>query len=99
MEFIKKYLPHGLVLSFVIKMLLITPSFADVGILLPLVGLLAFYAHIEKKDEFKEIKDVVSKQNDVIAVMAGEHAKMKIVMESVTLKNQFTSGGNLKKVI
>jgi hypothetical protein len=94
-----KYLPQALLLSFIIKMLLVTTSFSDMGIVFALSGVLALTLHIEKQKEVQDIKDQLNKVIEGFGVIAVEHSKMKSVLEGVKLKNEFVNGNGLKKVI
>jgi len=99
MQNIKKLLPQGLLLAFVLKMLLISPTLPDMGIVFALAAIVGLTASLEKKDEIDDIKVVINKQNEVIQVMSVEVAKMKQTVEGVRLKNEFVNGNGLKKVV
>lgn len=91
------YLPQGLLLSFIIKMLIISTSFSDMGIVFALSAICGIQVYLEKRDEIQEIKTVVNKQNDVIQTMAVELSKIKTQMEGIKLKNEFTGVGGINK--
>ena len=93
----KKLLPQGLLLSFIIKMLIVTPGFADMGIVFALSGMIATQIFLEKRSEYEEVKAFANKQAEVIQVMAIEVSKVKTAMEGVKLKNEFTGVGGINK--
>lgn len=97
MENLKKYFAQALLLSFVIKMLAVTPSFADMGIVFALGGLIALQTYLEKSTSVQEVKEFVNKQTEVINTMAVELHKVKNDMEGVKLKNGFINSGGLNK--
>lgn len=99
MEKIKKHIPHALLLSFIAKMLIVTTSFSDMGIVFALCGVLGLSLYLEKQKEVQDIKDHLNKVVEGFSVIAVEHAKMKSVLEGVKLKNEFVNGNGLKKVI
>lgn len=91
------YLPQGLLLSFIIKMLTVTPGFADMGIVFALAAICGIQIYLEKNANTQDIKTIVSKQNEVIQTMAVELSKVKTNMEGIKLKNEFTGTGGLNK--
>lgn len=97
MEKFLKHLPLGLLLSFIVKMIVVTPSFADMGIVFALATLVGVQILLDKKEDFQTVKEIVNKQNEVIQVMAVEHAKMKNILEGVKLKSDFKNDG-IKRV-
>lgn len=110
MEKFKKYLPQGLLLSFIIKMLAQEASFSDMGIVFALAGVVGLTVYLEKRQELQEVKEamqkkcdeqnlMINKASEIIQVIAVEHAKMKSIVEGLKLKNDYGQGNGLKKVI
>lgn len=99
MENLKKMIPLAMLLSFIIKMMIISPGFADMGIVISLVSLVGLLNYIDKKEDIETIKNIVNKQNETIQAAAIEIAKMKTIVEGVRLKNEFKQADIVKRAI
>ena len=97
MEKFKKLLAEGLLLSFVIKMLIVSPSFSDMGIVLGLAAIVGLQHYLEKSTEIQDVKTIVSKQTEVIQTMAVEMAKLKTSIEGVRLKESFKGAESTRR--
>lgn len=95
-----KSLPKGMFFAYLVKMLIITPSFSDMGILIALASVVGVEIFLEKQKSIDEVKDacakqvqdiqiVVNKQNDVIAQFAVEFSKMKNDVSGLRIKQDF----------
>lgn len=85
MHLFKEYLPSGLLLAFVGKMLLQGTSPSDMGIVIALTAYAALQQYLEKskkindivsenEKKWKDIAETVNKQNEVINASAKELA-------------------------
>lgn len=62
MENFKKLIPYGLLLSFVIKMLAVSPTVADAAIIFALGAVLGVSAHLESNKKFESVAEAVKKE-------------------------------------
>ena len=110
MEKFENLLPKGLLLSYLIKMLAITPSYSDMGIMVALCGIFALQAYLEKSKNIKEIQETVykkideqnltiSKQNQLLEQFAIEFTKVKNDVSGVKLRSDFQHSGLTKPKI
>lgn len=71
MEKIKSNLPAGLLLSYLIKILIISPSLQDAYIIIGLIGLTAFFKKIQEDETINnykaEVKRMETKQSELEA--------------------------------
>lgn len=104
MEKFKDLLPKGLLVAFLVKMLLNTTSYSDMGIVFCLAGTVALQVYLEKSKSIQDLQeavfkksqeqnDVINKQNDVIAQFAVEFSKMKNEVAGVKLRSDFQQNG------
>lgn len=73
METVLKHAPLVMLLSYMGKMLFVSASPAEMGIVFALTALVA----IEKYTDHKEIKATIAKQNEVIEKMAKEVVELR----------------------
>lgn len=88
MHLFKEYLPSGLLLAFVGKILIQGASLSDVGVAIALVSYAGLEKYLEKskkindivlanEQKWKEIAETVNKQNEVIKASAHELALVR----------------------
>lgn len=82
MEKIIKHVPIAMLLSYVVKMLFVSASPAEMGIVFALTALVA----IEKFTDHKEIKVTIAKQNEVIEKMAKEVVELRTSIGSFKMQ-------------
>ena len=100
MEKFKKLLPQGLLLAFTLKMLLITPGFSDMGIVLALAAIVGLQNFLERSIEIQDVKTIMAKQSEVISTMAVELSKLKTNVEGIRLKDSFKGAeSNFKRAV
>lgn len=112
MESIVKLIPKAIFLSYIAKMIILSPTQNDVGIILALSGVAALHMYIEKSKSIKDvsdacmkelaiIKEVVNKQSECINLQAVEYSKVKNEVAGLKMKSDFRSidgfGGVSKK--
>lgn len=106
MEKLFGLLPKVIFLSYLIKMIAVTPSLADVGIIAALSCIAALQIYIEKKSTIQQVAEncnkqiaelqvVINRQSEVINLQAVEFSKLKNDMAGIKIKNDFTGIGGL----
>lgn len=104
MDKILNLFPKTLLAAYVVKMIALSPSLTDVGIVVAVSVVVAIQLSLEKKNtiedvridcnkKLEEIKQVVNKQIEVISQMSVEVAKVKTDMQGVKLKSGFLEAG------
>lgn len=98
-----KYIPVGLLVALIGKMLVVgNVSFAEMGVALGIIGYVALRDYVEKhltiqegvakfESEAKEMKDIISKQNEVIVKMATEIDAIKTSIVGVKMGVNFSN--------
>lgn len=66
-------------------------NMADAFVTFALAGTLGFFAHIEKHPKLKEMKEIISKQNVAIELMAKELDGVKSSIAGVKLQHNMKS--------
>lgn len=108
MEKLNNLLPKGLLLSYLVKMLIITASFSDMGITIALSGIVALQIYLEKNKKIQEIKEetfkkideqngVIAKQNQLLEQFAIEFTKTKNEIAGVKLRSDFKAAEGFNK--
>ena len=104
MERFLKYVPTGLLIAYVSKMLIIGSTLPDMGILLGLIGIVGLSAYMEKNETIKEMgevlkketaemRQVIAKQNEALTKMAVELDTMRTSVTSVKMGQNFRKVG------
>lgn len=102
METLINMLPKVVFLSYIVKMIVYSPSSSDVGVILALSAVAAIQSYVDKQKtiqdvqancnkQIEEIKVVVNKQIETIAIQAVEFGKLRNDMSGIKLKNDFKS--------
>lgn len=108
MEKFSHLLPKGLLLSYLVKMLIITASFSDMGITFALCSIVGLQTYLEKSKTIKEVEETVykrvdeqnltiAKQNQLLEQFAIEFTKQKNEMAGIKLRSDFKSAEGFNK--
>jgi len=100
MERFNKYIPTGLLVAYVTKMLITGSTLPDMGILLGLISVVAISTYMEKNETIKEMgealkkdttemRQVITKQNEALTKMAVELDTMRTSVTSVKMGQNF----------
>lgn len=104
MDKILNLFPKTLLAAYIIKMITLSPTVNDVGILLALASVVGIQLYLEKNSTVEDvrtdcnkqlaaIKETVNKQIEVISQMSIEVARVKTDMQGVRLKAGFMEAG------
>ncbi len=104
MESFNNLFPKGLLMTFLVKMLIVTTSYSDMGIILGLTGIVALQIYLEKQKSIKDIQEsvfkkvdeqniVITKQNQLLEQFAIEFTKVKNDVSGVKLRSDFQQNG------
>lgn len=89
MDKIKNSLSYGLLFAFLGKLMFVSASVADMGIVFALSSICALQFYLEKNSKLQDVVETVNTQNKVIEQMAMEVAKMRDSVSSIKLQSGF----------
>ena len=87
MEKIKSNLPLCLLLSYLIKIIVVTPTLHDAYILIALIGLTAFFKKEESNDAVKIYQDQVKAIEEKHIKLAAEFREIQSALQATKLIN------------
>lgn len=98
MEKIKSNLPAGLLLSYLIKILVISPSLQDAYIIIGLIGLTAFFRKIHEDDTINHYKAEVKKMEAKQLELETGLKEIQLALGSTKLLNSIKTfpGANVR---
>lgn len=100
MEKIKEWIPKGFLFAYLVKMLVVSAGYADIGIIFCVSAYAGLQMYLEKHIALQQMGEVVKKQNQTIEAMALAFDKLRNDMSGIKLRNDFQQAGamGVKKV-
>ena len=87
MDNFERLLPKGLILSYLVKMLIVSASIADVGILMTLAGIMGSQMYLEKNKKVQQIEKSLNQRYEEVVqanLKANEDTK-RVCEKTVTV--------------